>query len=246
MNNQTHPRRSRHPRTAVACTALAAGLGLASLGGCASSGYLPAATSTAAPDPAGVETIPAAPSPETPGASDDPIGRFLTCLQANGIEADVVGGIGFVMVPVSDEAGAAHSDLELARLRPSIDGPTWAAPASADFFADDPQAFDAWLSCEEQVPDFAQPSLEEATAGNQQLSTNDDALRFAQRAREAGFAWVADPDPTFPGIVIPAQVTATDVRALFEAVWEEGDLFSINLQSTDPAVIDVVMEFMAP
>lgn len=99
----------------------------------------------------------------------------------------------------------------------------WVAPVDARVFRSgdehNREFFDVWSRCEAENPDFVQPAQEFIQAKLQQ-EINDRTeigLEFAQCARAAGFAWVADPTPTDPSngaVAIPSTVTEAEFRAL--------------------------------
>ena len=165
-------------------------------------------------------------------ASGRPDSRFVACLQAAGFDArinddgwvgaryDVPIAYGSSSVTLADGFDAAWRDHT---------GLTWAAPTTPDSFETDPDLAAAWRDCEAQVPDFQQITWNDVE-GSVSLtadSVTEGQLAFAQRARNAGFEWVADPTPwmgTAIGFIeIPSWVTAQEFTSLLEAAFNPAD-----------------------
>jgi len=230
----------RHSGASLAVVALLA------LAGCSTDGNAGAPTSTplsedvatgSAQNPTGNDHAAAL----NPG---DSAARFVACLHADGIEATIFDG-NFVMVP-APEAKTLTADNGFALMQITDGSGSWVAPLSAEFFADDALTHDAWLACEVEVPGFTQPTT---PAHADQIAQVEPALAFAQRARDAGFAWVADPEPNMPGITIPEWVDATELRAMLEAAWDpDNAAFMFAMETNDPemgqALGAVIIEFI--
>ncbi|GLJ79263.1 hypothetical protein [Microbacterium imperiale] len=147
-------------------------------------------------------------------------GRFAACLAAAGVPAKAVDP-GYVVVRV---AGPGQDDTAEnvgigALLTLSDEDGTWVAPADAEFFEDDAAARDAYAACETDHPDFAQPAVSvPGGAADEGADALAEALAFTRCARDAGFAWLADPDPESGGsIVLPPSLTESEFRALLAA-----------------------------
>ncbi len=178
-------------------------------------------------------------SGNTPEPSDSATGgtagQFVACLTAAGVEArigDLGPSAGSVLVKVASQSTdggfSAGSGSGSAGEEPLLtigddSGNTWVAAASSAYFVDDPDTQDAYAGCEGEFPDFAQPEYDPQSDPQQQdylEQQAEDALAFARCARDAGFAWVADPAGEAgitPAITLPADVTEDDFRALLEA-----------------------------
>lgn len=157
--------------------------------------------------------------------------QFVACLTTAGVEAQV-GDQGHVLVKVasqSEDGGfSVGSGSESGGESPLLmtgdsDGNTWVAASSSVYFADDPDVQDAYAGCESQLPGFAQPELDpqdDPDTRDALAQQAEDGLEFARCAREAGFAWVADPAGeagSTPAIALPGDVTEDEYRALLEA-----------------------------
>lgn len=169
-------------------------------------------------------TAPAA----TPSDPDASTARFVACLTAAGIEATISTGTG--MVIVRDQHGGTSgtgSDPgeDALMIETDRDGRSWVAAQSSGYFVDDPDTQDAYATCEREHSDFAQPEGGAGTSPKLRADVEKrkaDSLIFARCAREAGFAWVADPaggDATATGIALPPDLTEQQFRALLDACW---------------------------
>lgn len=164
--------------------------------------------------------------------------QFVACLTAAGIEAKI-GDLGpsdgrvIVKVPSQGSNGeiSIDSDSDSGGEAPLAlisddSGNTWVAAASSAYFVADPDTQDAYAACEQEYPDFAQPEFDPQNDPQEQeylAQQAEDALAFARCARDAGFAWVADPaveDRNTPAIELPADLTEAEYRALLEACYE--------------------------
>lgn len=146
-------------------------------------------------------------------------GRFAACLAAAGIAAKAVDP-GYVVVRV---AGPGQDDAPDrvgvgALLTMSDEEGTWVAPPDAEFFENDAGTREAYAGCEKEHPDFAQPDASAPGATDDGAQALAEALGFARCARDAGFAWVADPDQDHgSSIVLPQSVSESEFRALLTA-----------------------------
>lgn len=161
--------------------------------------------------------------------------QFVACLKAAGLEAQV-GEFGNVLVKQQElrlEGDAGEVSRMEFDLDPDGDGAqallsmvdedgfVWVAPEHAAFFVDDPDAQAAYAGCEAEYPGFIQPvySPQDDPEVREQLAEQqEDAITFARCARDAGFAWVADPEPNSGGaIILPLDLTENEFRALLTA-----------------------------
>ncbi|GAA1557586.1 hypothetical protein [Brevibacterium picturae] len=171
----------------------------------------------------------------TPTPNDSTAGgtaaQFIACLSTAGIEAKI-GDQGHVLVKVASDStdggfsigsGSGSGGESPLLMTGDTEGNTWVAAASSAYFADDPDTQDAYAGCESQFPDFAQPEYDPQNDPDTQdyfAQQAEDGLEFARCARDAGFAWVADPAGeagTSQAITLPADVTEDEFRALLEA-----------------------------
>ncbi|MFT4215187.1 MAG: hypothetical protein QM622_10495 [Microbacterium sp.] len=152
--------------------------------------------------------------------------QFVACLTAAGVEAKV-GDTGHVLVKTGSSDGSISSESSGSGEGSLLtvgdaDGSIWNAPASSAYFVDDPDTQDAYAACEQEFPEFTQPEYDpQDDSAVQEYMTQqaEDGLAFARCARDAGFAWVADPageEGTTPGIALPADLTEGEFRALLE------------------------------
>ncbi|MFV0432922.1 MAG: hypothetical protein ACK5LO_02910 [Leucobacter sp.] len=178
--------------------------------------------------------------PAPNGQASDAASRFLACLTSAGVEAKI-NDQGMVLVKdptavsegpggsISTDSGGAESMM----IESDEAGNAWAAPANADYFADDPNTQDAYAACEKAHPDFSQPQFDPTKdpeftemLGEQQ----EAALAFARCARENGYAEIADPDAGAMGgsVMIPSGFTEDDFRALIEVCYDPSTGFGFG------------------
>ncbi|MFT3799363.1 hypothetical protein [Microbacterium sp.] len=174
-------------------------------------------------------------SPDGGGSSGSDVAAFVACLKAGGLEAQV-GEQGHALVRQAwlqlqgtpgevqqqefqiDSSGAGANALWS-----MVDdaGVFWVAAEHAAYFADDPDTEDAYAACEATHPDFTQPAYspqDDPELHAQLAEQQEDGIAFARCARDAGFAWVADPEPNSGGaIVLPLDLTEDEFRALLTA-----------------------------
>lgn len=170
------------------------------------------------------------PATEQPDRTD--AAAFVACLKAAGVTA-MVGEKGHVLVQRPSETGA-DGQISIGSDGSGESGPLyvmgdssgamWVAVESSAGFSDDPDTQDAYAACEKTFPDFAQPESgplsDEELTEYQEMQTAA-GIEFAQCARDAGFAWVADPDPTTGGaIALPGGLTEDDFRAVLAACYD--------------------------
>lgn len=184
-------------------------------------------------DPASTPDRAGAPRASDASAANADAARFAACLTSAGVAAKV-GDNGYVLVKtgsqgagsgaevgISSDAGAAGGQPLL--LIGDSDGSTWVAAQSSAYFADTPDTHDAYAACETQYPDFMQPEVSpesDPAIQEAQAQQSEDSLAFARCARDAGFAWVADPSPepgTSPAIALPSDLTEAEFRSLLQA-----------------------------
>lgn len=199
-----------------------------------------------------------------PPQDDDAQGasaQFVACLKAAGVDARIADegfGGAFVIVKIGEPdsgGGTVSSSTDSGGEAPLVtmgdsEG-TWVAAQSSAYFVDDPDTQDAYAACETAHPDFSQPEFDPDgdPAMQEQLAEQQaNALEFARCARDAGFAWVADPGPDTAGaIALPADLTEAEFRAVMTACWDsENTGFGWSLPADDLGFDwqAVLMEFM--
>lgn len=177
--------------------------------------------------------------PDPAAEASDGASAFLACLTASDVEAKI-NASGQVLVKTPDEIGddgvISSSDDGSGEGELSMEsddaGNIWVAVASADYFVDSPDVQDAYAACEKEHPDFEQPQFDpgddpafQEDAGKQE----EDALAFAQCARDQGYSQVADPDfSAVNGILIPSGFTEQEFRALIEECWDPNSTFAFG------------------
>ena len=227
--------------TALALAGCTASAGASAAGSDAVAGgpVAPAETPSAGAPALGTANLSAgAPVTATGG---DAVTRFLACLHRDGLSgADLIDarGIKLVVVPGADQV---TTDLDTAPIATLFtENGVMAAPRDARFFANDPIMRDIWAGCEAEVPDFSQGEstfaqiremMAEAGAATA-VDAFEQALEFAQCARDAGFAWVGDPTPaaatmTLPRIDVPNHVTEGEFRLLLQTCFDPDSQFII-------------------
>ncbi len=168
-----------------------------------------------------------------PAVQAEQTAKFAACLDSEGLQTRM-NDIGLIEVrrgdtPVNegDTLPREEDGTDLQSVSVDEDGILWAAGTNAQSFANDPVTHAAYQACEADYPDFVQraPDLdpeERAQAHADAAAQEEQALAFARCARDAGFAWVADPSNTGAGgIVLPPDLTEEDFRALLTACPEQ-------------------------
>ncbi|MFT4136962.1 hypothetical protein [Microbacterium sp.] len=198
----------------------------------------------------------------SPARTPDAAGAFVACLKAAGVESRISESTSLVMI--RDGAGltattpgtsveiSSESTGDGVLMMESGEDGSWIAVADSSAIVEDATTHDAYAGCEAEHPDFRQtsvapaddPAMREALAQQQ-----EDSLAFARCARDAGFAWVADPTADGGGgILLPADLTEVEFRALLAAcdhgdavAWQvEGELgFDLSAVLDDVAGVDV-------
>lgn len=160
--------------------------------------------------------------------------RFLACLTSHGLDAKIGAGNGLVFVATVDAGtttggggtgGTGAAGGQALMIESGKDGRIWVAAQDSRYFVQDPDTQHAYAACESQHPGFHQP---EAASGVPaiQAEPNDNQqktdLAFARCARNAGFAWVADPSPADGGgIKLPLDLKENEFRALLKACYKK-------------------------
>ncbi|MFT3875260.1 MAG: hypothetical protein QM708_02365 [Propioniciclava sp.] len=179
----------------------------------------------------------ARPAPSSAAAGDATL--FVACLEAAGAPAQVDQRSGMVLVrsdlgTMKTEPAAgrvqtvSNADLEVpdgsALLLQMGDdqGNEWIAVSDAGFFTTlDPDLHTVYAGCEARYPGFKQPAYrpqDDPAFAQQQQEQLQAGLAFARCARDAGFAWVADPSAeTSQSIAIPLDISEAEFRALLQA-----------------------------
>ncbi|MFT4029408.1 MAG: hypothetical protein QM675_05990 [Protaetiibacter sp.] len=179
------------------------------------------------------------PASDDETAGDSGAATFVACLTAKGLDAQL-GEHGYALVKqdglrLQGEAGETgqfefdvdSSDAGAQVLWSMVDdeGVFWVAPEHAAYFADDPDTQDAYAACEAEHPDFAQPAYspqDDPELQAQLAEQQEDGIAFARCARDAGFAWVADPVPGSGGaIVLPLDLSEDEFRDLLTACYDD-------------------------
>lgn len=181
-------------------------------------------------------TSPEEPDPTAQGS--DEASAFLACLTAADVEAKI-NASHQVLVKIPSQPGSGEvissdsgSGDGLLGMESDDAGNTWVAVTSADYFVDSPEVQDAYAACEAKHPDFEQaqfdpsdnPAFQEDAAKQE-----EDALAFAQCAREQGYSQIADPDfSSLNGVLIPSGFTEQEFRALVDACWDPASNFGFG------------------
>lgn len=171
-------------------------------------------------------------TPEPTETAEGGSAQFVACLRAAGVDAKI-SDEGFVLVKIPTENGSEISvgpdagGGEAPLLMTGDEDGSWVAAQSSAYFTADPDTQDAYAGCEAEHPDFEQPEYDPARDPQNQeylAQQAEAALEFARCARDAGFAWVADPEADTGVIVLPADLTEADFRAVLTACWTEDNL----------------------
>jgi hypothetical protein len=201
----------------------------------------------------------------------DPTGRFVACLRQGGIEAitekfappaiDVADTVfvrspnyhdhstGFQPRPHVAFAGGGFGMWIDGR----IPGAYFVAVESGADLYESPEMMAVYQACEVQVPEFEQP---ERVGPDHPLwiameqAERDDAMEFAQCARDGGFLDIADPrSEGAPAILIPPLMEPEIFRAALNLCWQESYNFMWSAGSTmsenDQANLNILQEFWA-
>jgi hypothetical protein len=219
--------KTKHTTTTTRRPAFAAGASLAvaallALTGCSSATEAAPSDSPASNAGSGSGTSAA---PAARGRAD---ARMVACLQAAGFDATIhtdgwVVARYDVQIPEGQDVTIPEGFDGAWRDR---DGNTWVAPQSPDSFETDPELGEAWANCEIQVPDFEQITwndVEDSRILSDPQEGNASALEFAQRARDAGYEWMADPTPWawgFNVLQIPSWVTEQEFIAMLQDAFD--------------------------
>jgi hypothetical protein len=182
-----------------------------------------------------------APTGDDGAAPGEAAAKFVACLKSHGARALLeTDGTVRVMLPgvLYDESTGELPDIQAIVDHISVDGDTgeiWIAPSEAAAF-DDPDTRDAYAACEAEHPDFAQPrtapeAVDEAEMHEAFVAEQESALRFARCARDAGFAWVSDPEENDNTLLLPADVTEAEFRSLLTECWKEDTRFSFRIDA---------------
>lgn len=189
-------------------------------------------------------------SPETDQQASDAAAQFLACLTASDVEARI-NDSGQVAVKIPSQAGengAVSSGDGLLGMEGDDQGNTWVIPVDSGYFSDTPDTQDAYEACETKFPDFTQPAARPGGNGPEfdadQKAQEEAALGFAQCARTNGYTHVEDPDFTRANaLLVPADLTETDFRALLEVCWDrQGPVFNFGQPLDAPFEAGVVLE----
>lgn len=164
--------------------------------------------------------------PEDSTAENDALAtKLVACLIAEGQTAKIIeGGMVALLLP-SDSAGSdgeeSFSESEgtgTSVVMQDEDG-EWQASSSAESYPEDGGLRDAWATCEEQVPGFEQPAPEFEGDSTTQAEQVEQALAFAECARENGFTDFPDPDDN-GAMNLPDDITEDGFRQLLEDCWD--------------------------
>ncbi|MFT4235527.1 MAG: hypothetical protein QM607_11090 [Microbacterium sp.] len=165
---------------------------------------------------------------DTGETADGASAQFVACLKAAGVDAKI-SDEGYVLVKIASQIGGSISSSSDDGGEAPImlvgdgDGSSWVAAQSSAYFTADPDTQDAYAGCEAEHPDFEQPEYDPANDPQVQEQQEQQAaagLEFARCARDEGFAWVADPDTASGAIVLPADLTEAEFRAVLTACWD--------------------------
>ena len=161
--------------------------------------------------------------------------KFVACLTAEGQTAKILEGgmVGLLLPDGVDEGGefsmgdppdGGDSKGPTAVMITQDDDGTWQMSTNANGYPEEGGMREAWLACEEELPDFEQPEPD-LSGGEGFMVTMEEqleaSLAFADCARENGYADFADPDE-HGQLAIPS-VSEDEFRALLDACVESLD-----------------------
>ncbi len=158
--------------------------------------------------------------------------RFVACLTSHGLDAKIGAENDLVFVATVDAGtttgagGSGATGGQALMFEYGKDGRFWAAAKDSRYFAQDPDTQHTYAACESQHPRFHQPEVAVGNAPAVQAEPQENQqkvdLAFARCARDAGFAWVADPSPaTGGGIKLPLDLKEDEFRALLKACYKK-------------------------
>lgn len=179
------------------------------------------------------------------GAADAAAARFVACLTAEGQTAKILldGMVGLLLPdgeagPETGVTGGTAGGTTLTTIVRDDDG-MWQVSTDAGSYPEDGGLRDAWLACEEEVPEFEQPEPPmtdgvEPIAPEEQMAA---ALAFAECARENGYADY--PDPGSNGAMsVPADISEDGFRQLLEDCYDPGAKVGFMIQKETAESLD--------
>lgn len=183
-------------------------------------------------------------------ADDAAAKRFVTCLTDEGQTAKILDGgqVGLLLPDAPQDETGAGTLLDAAGGDSMVmvfmdDDGQWMASTTADGYPEDGGMREAWMTCEEQVPEFDQPEPDISAVEGANIETfsladqMEASLAFAACARKNGYADFADPDAD--GMLeLPRGITEDEARSLLDACSDAlGDAFPMvspkSLESLD-------------
>ncbi len=195
---------------------------------------------SAAPDPTDTASA----------ANDKAAGKFVACLLDAGQTAKIIdGGMVGILLPASEgdgvpgtaQMGGEGGPSSFAVMSQDADG-QWLAAGDSTAYPEDGGMREAWVGCEEQVPEFTQPEPDmSGSDGDSHIVSRDDmikvALAFAACARDNGYADFEDPDAD--GMIsLTSDFTEDSFRALLEACSDTLDGLGIPISQESAAALD--------
>ena len=181
---------------------------------------------------AGCSLLGETPEPEdTSAANDAAAARFVACLTAEGQTAKILDdgmvglmlpdapgdGPGDQMTAQNDGSGGTEGTPNMTAIMTDEEG-TWQASTNAEGYPEDNGMRDAWLACEAEVPEFAQPVPDMSASDGDSVSAEEQmeaALAFADCARDSGYADFPDPEDN-GAMNLPTDITEDGFRQLLE------------------------------
>ncbi len=190
------------------------------------------------------------PTDEASAANEKAAGKFVACLLDAGQTAKIIdGGMVGMLLPASEadegpgmmQTSGEGAPTSFAVMFEDEDG-QWLASGDSTGYPEDGGMREAWVGCEEQVPDFEQPQPDMSGGGGEShMLSKDDvieaALAFAACARENGYADFEDPDANGM-IALSSDFTEDSFRALLEACSDTLNGMGIPISQESAAELD--------
>jgi len=211
---------------------------------------------------AGCSLLGASPEPtDTSAANDALAAKFVACLTEQGQTAKIMeGGMVAVLLPgefaddgpgelsTSSDGGDGNTNGMVAIMQD--DDGQWMAATDAEAFPEDDGIRDAWVACQDEVPDFEQPEPP-MNGGGDTVTAEDQveaALDFAQCARDNGYADF--PDPGDHGEMnLPTDISEDGFRQLLEDCFDPEKPMGLMIDKETADALDfdlmsVMQDFM--
>lgn len=202
-------------------------------------------------------------------ANDAAAAKFVACLIDQGQTAKILdGGMVGLLLPEgfadqgpgdegtftsNEDGGGGDGDDEQPNMTAIMkdDEGEWQSSTSAAGYPEENGMRDAWLACEEEVPEFEQPEPDMNGDGPGTVTAEEQmevALAFADCARENGYADFPDPGES-GSMALPADITEDGFRQLLEDCYDVHSQtgFMIEKETADSLDFDlmsVMQDFM--